>query len=195
MSKTKKIAIVTFQTKLDGKIAETQIEIDPADLNSREKRKDAENKAKLAFSNLSKSWVNGQAIKVVDITTYDAEPEPEPAAETLTWSDVAFTCDYCGNKWKEKYPGSIVHKTLQGCRRCLIKLTGPGEQVRYTGGRDIRGEDRSTADKALSRGSCYVVAQAYKSNARAGIRLELQGIAGRFDFRLFVPAEFGREAI
>lgn len=183
---------VIFQTVLEGKLAQTEIEADPSALYSREKRFDAERQARLAFSRLSPSWDPKQRIKAVDILTIaDQEPEPEP--DKTQWSDVAFTCDYCGNKWNDKYPAAgIVHKTLSGCRRCLIKLSGPGEQVRYTAGREIRHGDYRTADKALRRGNCYVVEAAYKAKRQAGIKIKLIGIVGLFDFQLFVPAEFGR---
>lgn len=183
---------VIFQTVLEGKLAQCEIEADPKALYSRESRYNAEVQARLAFSRLSPSWDPKQRIKAVDVVTSgDGQDEPEP--EPVAWSDVAFTCDYCGNKWNERYPAAgIVHKTLTGCRRCLIKLSGTGEQVRYTAGREIRGDDRRLADRALRRGNCYVVEAAYKSQKKRGIRIKLIGIVGLFDFRLFVPAEFGR---
>lgn len=186
--KTKK-TIVVFQTLLEGKLAQCDIEADASALHSREARFTAETSARLAFSQLSPHWRPGQPIKAVDILTeyIDAEPEPVAAAD---WSDVAFTCDYCKNKWTEKYPAAgFAHKMLRGCRRCLVKLKGPGEQVRYTGGREIRGDDRSLVDRMLKRGSCYVVVEAYKSPTKAGVRIRLSGIAGLFDFLLFEPAE------
>ncbi len=184
-----KKTIVVFQTLLEGKLAQCDIEADGSALHSREARFNAETAARLAFSQLSPAWRPGQPIKAVDILTEYVDREPEPVA-AADWSDVAFTCDYCGNKWNEKYPAAgIVHKTLRGCRRCLVKLKGPGEQVRYTGGKEIRGDDRTLADKALSRGSCYVVVEAYKSPTREGVRIRLSGIAGVFDFLLFEPAE------
>jgi hypothetical protein len=186
-----KKTIVIFQTILEGKLAQCEIEADPTALHSREARFDAENLARLAFSRLSPFWNAGQKIKAVDIVTeYVAETDPE-SIPTADWSDVAFTCDYCSNKWRERYPAAgIVHKTLRGCRRCLVKLKGPGVQVRYTGGREIRGDDRQLSDRALQRGSVYVVVEAYKSPTKQGIRVRLSGIPGLFDFLLFEPAEF-----
>lgn len=191
MSEPKIKLVAIFETYLEGRLARTEIDVNADALQSRESRFAAETSARLAFSMLSDSWKAGQPIKCVDIVKVPVIETESPIIPTQ-YNDVAFTCDYCGNKWTEKYPSAIVHKTLSGCRRCLIKLSGPGEQVRYTGGRDIRGDDIATADKALRRGNVYVVAEAYKSNTAAGIRLELVGIEGRFDFRLFTPAEFGR---
>lgn len=184
---------VVFQTRIGGQIAQCEIESDPLALKSREKREAAENLAKLAFANLSPSYVPGQPIKAVDIIQIEVEPEDVGRTiEPRDWSNVAFTCAYCGNQWNERYPAAgIVHKTLRGCRNCLVQLKGPGQYIRYTGGRDIRGEDRELSDKALSRGVVYQIAQAYKSNSSPGIRVELAGIAGRFDILLFVPAELG----
>jgi hypothetical protein len=190
-TKPKVKVVAVFETYLEGRLCRCEVDADANALQSRESRFAAETSARLAFSQLSQSWKAGQKIKCVDLVKVPVIETESPIIPT-TFYDVAFTCDYCGNKWTEKYPAAIVHKTLSGCRRCLIGLTGPGEQIRYTGGRDIRGDDIATADKALRRGSVYVVAQAYKSENRQGIRIELEGIPGRFDFRLFTPAEFGR---
>lgn len=183
--------VAVFETYLEGRLARCEVDADANALQSRESRFNAETAARLAFSQLSDSWKSGQPIKCVDVVKLPDIRSESPILPTQ-YNDVAFTCDYCGNKWTEKYPSSIVHKTLSGCRRCLIKLSGPGEQVRYTGGRDMRGDDIAATDKALRRGSVYVVVEAFKSNTAAGIRIELSGIPGRFDFRLFEPADFDR---
>lgn len=191
MSKKELKTFVVFQTFIGGQLAQTEVESDPSALYSKETRKETEGLARLAFASLSPQYLQGQPIKAVDIIQVEAEPE-EPELKAADWSDVAFTCAYCGNQWNERYPAAgLVHKTLSGCRQCLVKLNGPGQLVRYTGGRDLRGQDRELSDKALSRGVVYQIAQAYKSRTSPGIRLELAGITGRFDVLLFVPAELG----
>lgn len=188
----KKVNVV-FETYLEGKLAQCEVEADASAINSREERFKAETAARLAFSQLSPAWDPGQRIKAVDIIPIGEVDVTPDFPEIPVWSDVAFTCDYCGNKWKEKYPRpGVIHKSLAGCRTCLIKLSGPGEQVRYTAGREIRGGDWITADKALRRGNVYVVSGAFKSPTQKGIRISLVGIKGLFDFQLFVPAELGR---
>lgn len=71
------VAIVVFQTNIDGKLAQCEVEADPIVLNSRDGRKDAENLARLAFANLHPGFEKTQKIAAVDIVVISKRPAGE----------------------------------------------------------------------------------------------------------------------
>ena len=100
---------------------------------------------------------------------------------------VAFTCAFCGNKWTEKFPVEIVHKTVGACSRCYPP-SSKGAKVRY-GAPERRPSAATYADFHLKRGEVYTIKRT--KQWQHGCFVYLEGFDNQqFDLMIFVPERF-----